>query len=171
MPQPFTGKVDDPLIERNFRSLREQIKSLERRLREAGKVDDPPTLLVFGARDVHSTAVRYLTSAPMTANAVASASDASVIAPFDGELRSLSVRHPNVNGPGSAVRYTARINDSDTALTVELATGATGEVLLAGRAIRFNAGSALGVVADPLGDLAGDTAIQPIVTLEIVRTA
>jgi hypothetical protein len=162
-PQPGTAAFDAFMLEAQQNSWQAAMAVLEPYLR-------PPVLLVFGSRDVHSTAVRYLTAAPMTANAVASASDASIIAPFDGELRSLSVRHPNTNGPGSDIRYTARIDDGNTALAVEVATGAVGSAFLGGQAISFDAGAGLVVVADPLGDLAGDTAIQPIATLEIVRT-
>jgi hypothetical protein len=127
------------------------------------------TLLVFGARDIDATSIRYLYPAPISANSPASSSEMSLIVPFACEIRSISARHNRAGSSAEDVRYRIRLDDVNAGLWVDLATGSVSDATETG-VVAVSAGDRLSVIASPFSPGVGpDTVYQPVVTVELVH--
>lgn len=93
---------------------------------EIGPPDDAGFPMVWGASNVAAGAdTRYLV--PGYTNNQAGTSPLPLSMPRGGTLGRIHVRHNNASGNGNPVQYVVRVNDTDTALTVSLPTGAIGQ--------------------------------------------
>lgn len=115
-------------------------------------------ILGFGASTVNATTtLRYLRV--WNQNAAAQTTELVFVAPRDGDLQTLVVKHTSGNGNGNDIVYTVYVNGSPTSITVTIAS--TSEVavtdsvntqaILAGDEIALVATKALAIGSSPSG--------------------
>lgn len=104
----------------------------------------------FGAGNLNATVARHLfpgydTTAPST--------EINVVAPRDGVLRNLHVRHNATPGSGVNVLYEVKINSVATALTATLADNANGPATDTTTSVAVQQGDLISVIATPQGTI------------------
>lgn len=109
------------------------------------------TMLGWGAGLLGSSiTVRFLT--PWYSDQLAEVRETELLVPRQGTLKNLHVRHNVPDGNGQLITYTIRVNGSDTALSVILASTAS-EAMNLVDTIAVNAGDQISIKVDKVADV------------------
>lgn len=123
-------------------------------------------LLAWGDNSVTSGAnTRFLH--PWYASGTAQTSIIDLVAPRDGLLRNMYVRHNRANGNGNNVVYTLMKNGAATAMTVTLASGAIGTGSDLVNTVGVAAGDLLAMRAVKPATI-NSGVLVPVITMELV---
>ena len=132
-------------------------------LTATGTPEDAGIPLLFGSSTITAGAdTRYL--APGYASASAGTAPLEMIVPRSGTLGRISARHNAAVGNGQSVEYIVRVNDTDTALRVTVASGGLNTASYAGTQVQVALGDRLSLKAVKAAGI-GNGALESMVTL------
>lgn len=125
--------------------------------------DDIGIPVLFGSSNVNAAAdTRYL--APGYASAAAGTAPLEMVMPRTGTFGRISARHNAAVGNGSSVEYILRVNDTDTALRVTVATGGLNTASFDGEQVTVALGDRVSLKAVKAAGI-GNGAVEAMVTL------
>lgn len=123
------------------------------------------SVLIFGADSVGASGGETRFLYPGYNGQLAKPTSFGLLAPRNGTLRGLHVRHNDDVGNGSPVVYTVRINGADTLLSCSVDTGAFGTGSDTANSVLVTAGQLIEVSASKAAAL-GNGAVQPVASMQ-----